>query len=199
MVSEACPTNPREASGLDPEAVHGCVNLFVVAVLYGLLTPDQRETVFRFRRPSARELGAAVAAFAVGLGVYQLTAQLSALLGYRLQGLSYSLADPGAVLAILVGAVVLAPVTEEILYRGLVLGALTSRGFGPASAVVLMTALFALIHLPNFGVAGTIFISAWGFLPAALRLRYDNLSGAVVMHAMNNAFAYVVVVAAGWA
>ena len=23
MVSEACPTNPREASGLDPEAVHG--------------------------------------------------------------------------------------------------------------------------------------------------------------------------------
>jgi Uncharacterized protein conserved in archaea (DUF2250). len=22
MVSEACPTNPREASGLDPEAVH---------------------------------------------------------------------------------------------------------------------------------------------------------------------------------
>jgi len=59
---------------------------------------------------------------------------------------------------------VLAPVTEEILYRGLVLGALTSRGFGPVSATVLMTALFALIHLPNFGVAGTIFISAWGLL-----------------------------------
>ncbi|UWG47831.1 UvrD/Rep family helicase fused to exonuclease family domain [Halanaeroarchaeum sp. HSR-CO] len=26
MVSEACPTNPREASGLDPEAVHGLLN-----------------------------------------------------------------------------------------------------------------------------------------------------------------------------
>ncbi len=62
-----------------------------------------------------------------------------------------------------------------------------------------MTALFALIHLPNFGVAGTIFISAWGLLPAILRLRYDNLSGAVLMHALNNLFAYVVVVAAGLA
>jgi membrane protease YdiL (CAAX protease family) len=178
---------------------YGIVNLLVVALLYGLLTPDQRATVFRFRRPSAREAGAAMVAFVVGLGVYQVTAQLSAMLGYQLQGLSYSLSDPGAFLAILVGAVVLAPITEEILYRGLVLGALTSRGFGPVSATVLMTALFALIHLPNFGVAGTIFISVWGFLPAVLRLRYDNLSGAVLMHALNNAFAYVVVVAAGWA
>ncbi|MFC4245954.1 CPBP family intramembrane glutamic endopeptidase [Natribaculum luteum] len=178
---------------------YGCVNLLVVGLLYGLLTPNQRAAVFTFRWPSLNETAAAIGMFVAGLGVYQITAQLNAALGYQLQGLSYSLSNPTAVLAIVLGAVVLAPVTEEILYRGLVLGAFTSRGFGPVSATVLMTALFALIHLPNFGVAGTIFISAWGFLPAVLRLRYDNLSGAVVMHALNNLFAYVVVVAAGWA
>jgi len=179
--------------------LYGLVNLVVVVALYGLSTPEARAGVFRFERPSLREAGAALVAFVLGLGVYQVTAAVSAALGYRLQGLSYSLDDPTTVLVIVVGAVVLAPITEEILYRGLVLEALTDRGFGPASATALMTALFALIHLPNFGVAGTIFISAWGVLPAALRLRYDNLSGAVVMHALNNLFAYVVVVAAGWA
>lgn len=177
---------------------YGCVNLLVVALLYWLLTPDQRAAVFTFRWPSLSETVAAIVAFGAGLGVYQITAQLNALLGYQMQGLSYSLTDSMAVFAILVGAVILAPITEEILYRGLVLGALTSRGFGSVSATVLMAALFALIHLPNFGVGGTIFISVWGFLPAILRLRYENLSGAVLMHILNNLFSYVVVVAVGW-
>jgi hypothetical protein len=35
MVSEACPTNPREASGLDPEAAHG-----VVTIVVGYLSGD---------------------------------------------------------------------------------------------------------------------------------------------------------------
>lgn len=178
---------------------YGLVNLVVVGVTYLLLAPAQRRAVFLFERPSTHELLAAIAAFVIGLGVYQGTAAVSAALGYQLQGLDYSLTDPTTTAIIVVGAVILAPLTEEILYRGLILGALTSRGFGPVTATVLMTAIFAVIHLPNFGVAGTIFISAWGFLPAILRLRYANLSGAVLMHMLNNAFAYVLVVMAGWA
>ena len=178
---------------------YGVVNLAVVGLLYTLLTPTGRSAVFRFRWPSVTEAAAAIVAFVLGLGVYQATAQLNALLGYELQGLSYSLRDPTAVAVVVVGAVVLAPITEEILYRGLVLEALTERGFGPVVATVLMTLLFAVIHLPNFGVAGTVFIAVWGFLPAILRLRYENLTGAVLMHMLNNCFAYVVTVAAGWA
>lgn len=193
-------------TGMTPDAysiptgylVYGLVNLSVVAALFGLLDTDQRARVFVFRRPSIRELTVAVVAFVLGLGVFQATERVSASLGYQLQGLSYSLGNPVAVSTILIGAVVLAPITEEILYRGLVLETLIERGLGPVSATTLMTALFALIHLPNFGVAGTIFISVWGILPAALRLRYDNLTGAVLMHMLNNLFAYVIVVAAGW-
>lgn len=178
--------------------LYGVVNLVTVGLLYAILSPEHRSAVFRFRWPSMTETLTAILAFIVGLGVFQVTEQISSLLGYQLQGLSYSLSNPVSFFAILVGAVILAPLTEEILYRGLVLETLTERGFGAASATVLMTALFALIHLPNFGVAGTIFISVWGLLPAAMRFRYNNLSGAVVMHSLNNLFAYVIVVAAGW-
>jgi len=178
--------------------MYGLVNAFVVGVLYALLTPEERTRILAFERPSLYEIGAACVAFVAGLGVYQATAWVNSMLGFQLQGMSYPLTDWTALTAIIIGTVVLAPLTEEILYRGLILKTLTSRGFGSVSAVVLMTAIFALIHLPNFGVAGTIFISVWGLLPAWMRLRFDNLSGAVLMHAMNNFFAYVVVAAAGW-
>lgn len=195
------------ATGTPPDAYsmpsgylfYGIVNLGVVGLLYVLLTPSQRRQVFVFKRPSLVEIGAAITAFVLGLGVFQLTNRVSLFLGYELQGLSYSLGNSTAFVAVLLGAVILAPVTEEILYRGLVLGTLVSRGFGPVSATLLMTGLFAVIHLPNFGVAGTIFISVWGVLPAVLRLRYDNLTTPVLMHGLNNFFAYVIVIWAGWA
>ena len=62
------------------------------------------------------------------------------------------------------------------------------------SAVVIMTVIFALIHLPNFGVAGTLLISVWGVLPAILRLQFDDLSGAITMHGLNNVYTYLVAV-----
>ena len=52
---------------------------------------------------------------------------------------------------------------------------------------------FAVIHLPNFGVGGAVFILLWGPLPTALRLWFDNLTGAWLMHTANNLFAYVIV------
>lgn len=189
---------PSDAYGL-PMAylLYGLANVLTVAWLYVLLSGDERAAVFRISRPSRSELGWAVVAFVVGLGVYQLTSRASAALGYQLRGLSYSLSDPTTLVIVVLGAVIIAPVTEEILYRGLVLGVLLSRGIGVVSAVVIMTVIFALIHLPNFGVAGTLFISVWGFLPVILRLRFDNLSGAITMHGLNNVFAYLVVVGLG--
>lgn len=200
VVHSVATGTPRSGYGL-PMAylVYGVANLVTVGVLYVVLTPAERNAVFRFERPSLREIGWAVVAFVVGLGVYQATSALNASLGFELQGLSYSLASPSTAAIVVVGAVVLAPLTEEVLYRGVVLGTLLSRGFGTVAAVGLMTLLFALLHLPNFGVAGTVFISVWGVLPAILRVRFDDLSGAVLMHALNNAFAYVVAVGLGWA
>lgn len=179
--------------------VYGLANVVTVGGLYLLLSPDERAAVFRLSRPSGTELGWALVGFVVGLGVYQVTSRVSAALGYELQGLSYSLSDPTTLVIMILGAVIIAPITEEILYRGLVLGILLSRGLSIVSAVVIMTVLFALIHLRNFGVAGTLLISVWGVLPAILRLRFDNLSGAITMHGLNNVYTYFVVVSLGLA
>lgn len=179
--------------------LYGLASIVTVGGLYVLLSSDEWAAVFRLSRPSGTELGWAVVAFAIGLGVYAMTSRVSAALGYELQGLSYSLSDPTTLAIIILGAVIIAPITEEILYRGLVLGVLLSRGLGVVSAVVIMTVIFALIHLPNFGVAGTLFISVWGLLPALLRLRFDNLSGAITMHGLNNVFTYLVAVGLGLA
>ena len=179
--------------------VYGLANVVTVGGLYLLLSPDERAAVFRLSRPSGTELGWALVGFVVGLGVYQVTSHVSAALGYELQGLSYSLSDPTTLVIMILGAVIIAPITEEILYRGLVLGILLSRGFSIVSAVVMMTVIFALIHLPNFGVAGTLLMSAWGVLPAILRLRFDNLSGTITMHGLNNVYTYLVVVSLGLA
>ncbi|PSQ48324.1 hypothetical protein BRD15_05550 [Halobacteriales archaeon SW_6_65_15] len=151
---------PQEAYGL-PMAylLYGLANVAVVVGLYAFLSPADRSAVFRFRRPSGHELLWAAGAFPVGLGVFVAVDRIMAGLGYQVRGLSYSLASPTTVAIVTVGAVVIAPITEEILYRGLVLG------------------------------------TVWGVLPAILRLRFDNLSGAVALHAANNAYAYLLVVA----
>lgn len=179
--------------------LYGLANVVTVGGLYMLLSPDERAAVFRLSRPSGTELGWAIVGFVIGLGVYRVTSRVSAALGYELQGLSYPLSEPTTLIIMILGAVIIAPITEEILYRGLVLGILLSRGLSIVSAVVIMTVIFALIHLPNFGVAGTLLMSAWGVLPAILRLRFDNLSGAITMHGLNNVFAYLVVVGLGLA
>ena len=57
-------------------------------------------------------------------------------------------------LAVVIGAVVLAPITEELVFRGALLRALRRR-YSDGAAVVSSAAVFALIHLldPNAAVA----------------------------------------------
>lgn len=185
---------PRAAYGL-PTAylIYGLANVVAVGGLYVLLSDDEREAVFRFTRPSPTEIVWVAVAFVIGLGAYQITSRVTATLGYDIRGFSYSLSTPSTMAIMVIGAVVLAPITEEILYRGLVLGTLLAYGFGIVNAVALVTVIFAVIHLPNFGVVGALFVSVWSILPAVLRLRFDDLSGPVLLHAINNAFTYVVV------
>lgn len=108
--------------------LYGLASVVTVGGLYMLLSPDERAAVFRLSRPSGTELGWAVVGFVVGLGVYQVTNRVSVALGYELQGLSYSLHDPTPLVIMILGAVIIGPITEEILYRGLVLGSCSLAG-----------------------------------------------------------------------
>lgn len=178
---------------LEAYALYAVANVLVVGWIAVAFDRATLAAVAPVRRPTVREAGAAVAAFPVGLGVYQLSSALNDALGLSFEGLSYSLTDPATAALVVVGAVLVAPVAEEVLFRGLLLGYLLDRGWGPVTAGAAVVVTFAVIHLPNFGAGGALFVILWGALPTALRLSFDDLVGAWLLHLLNNAFAYVVV------
>lgn len=96
------------------------------------------------------------------------------------------------VLAVLVTTV--APLVEELIFRGVLLSALLSRMRAvlavPASALV-----FGVAHLADFGFAWHAIpaLVGLGLVLAWLRLRSGSLWPAVVAHAVNNTLAV-----AGW-
>jgi len=89
-------------------------------------------------------------------------------------------------LAYLFMAVILAPVIEEVTFRGIALGALISRGIGPIAAVIVSSAAFALIHMQYAPAAMlVVFMSGLGF--GILRLLSGTISVPIVAHAVANA------------
>lgn len=85
--------------------------------------------------------------------------------------------------------VIVAPLLEEMVFRGFLLSAL-SRRMGPAGAVVLSAALFGLLHTADHPFyAGPIFVL--GLLLGWLYLRTGRLWVAVGCHGAHNALALV--------
>lgn len=89
-------------------------------------------------------------------------------------------------LAYLFIAVILAPVVEEVTFRGVAFGALISRGLSGPAAVVLSSLAFAISHLQYSPAAMLIvFISGIGF--AVLRLWSGTILVPIVAHMAANA------------
>ncbi len=84
---------------------------------------------------------------------------------------------------------VVAPVTEEIIFRGVVYPALRER-FGVRASMILSSAIFALMHNEIF-VCASLF--AFGILLACLFEKHQNLWLPIVVHFFNNFFANVAV------
>ena len=82
-------------------------------------------------------------------------------------------------------ACLIAPIVEEFIFRGLLLGYLRTR-VKVGIAVALSAALFAIAHLIPIQLA-PLFI--FGVMFAFVRIRYDNVWAAVLMHAMVNGIA----------
>jgi uncharacterized protein len=82
-------------------------------------------------------------------------------------------------------SVLMAPIAEEILFRGLLFDALRRRW--PFWPVALVTAvLFALTHRSLLTIPA---LTVLGVALAWLRARFDSLYPAITLHALNNAVA----------
>ena len=97
--------------------------------------------------------------------------------------------SPGRLLATSVVVCVLGPLTEEIVFRGYVQGALREAS-GPWVAIVGTAVLFGLVHGPLYAAP----IGLLGVLFGWLRERCDSLGPAVVAHGMHNGATVLLVV-----
>jgi membrane protease YdiL (CAAX protease family) len=92
--------------------------------------------------------------------------------------------DVGTVVLFCIGAVVLAPVVEELLFRGVLLRALL-RKVQPVTAVLASSLIFALVHL--VGDPNTLpflpALTGLGAVLAVVALRSGDLSTSIFIHA----------------
>ncbi len=88
-------------------------------------------------------------------------------------------------LAKLAFVLVLAPIAEEVTFRGVAMGAMLSRGINPLVASVLASAAFAFTHLQYSPLAmAVVFVAGLGF--SALRLASGTMVVPILAHMSAN-------------
>ncbi len=141
-------------------------------------------------------IGVGLAALLIGIGVWLVDAMISGLIAV-LTGYSVSL-GPGAIPAnaleaavIAVAFCVAAPVCEEVLFRGAILGAYRNA-LSSGAAILVTSLMFAFYHMQLQGLAA--------LLPVAFAVTYtawrsNSLYASMLVHFANNAMATMVLVA----
>lgn len=169
-----------------PTLVYGLANVVVLGVVVLTWDDEPWRSIARFDRPSWTELAAGVAATVLGVIVGW---PATTLIADALSVARYappSLTTTVGILAIGFGSVVVAPVAEEVLYRGLLVGIGIERGYSPLVVGAGSLLAFASMHVFTAGFAGVVNAFLLGALLTWLRLRFDNLVGAWLFHAANN-------------
>lgn len=141
---------------------------------------------FGIRRASARWMWLGVAGAVVGLvakGVLtplfiQLTgAPTDTQAGYAAGASS----GPWLLVLTAVGLIILTPIGEEFLFRGVVTTGLLR--YGPVIATIGSAVIFAVVHGINVVLPAALIV---GIITAELRRRSDSVWPGVVVHALNN-------------
>lgn len=87
--------------------------------------------------------------------------------------------------------VILAPLTEDTIFRGYVYQAFAQR-MHKWAAIAGSSLIFALLHIQFFGPGMAIWILFFGTASAWLYSRFDNIYPSLLFHALNNLWAYII-------
>ena len=100
-----------------------------------------------------------------------------------------------AVFAVAFVATVTAPFVEEVIYRGVLYSAF-QRTFGTAAGFILVTLLFALVHVPQYWPSfSTIFLlTLLSVILTSVRLYSNNLWPCIVLHTIFNGFQSILLI-----
>jgi membrane protease YdiL (CAAX protease family) len=165
--------------------------LLVVGALLWRRLPDHERRLTVAPKGSWRSIVATGVAVVVAAGaVIAAGAALDPVAERRLEEMDPIGTDPWQVVAMLVALIVLAPLGEELLFRGLMLGAL-ARGLALTSAAAISAALFTAAHADACVIwprALSVFITAIALVWVYRRRGYPT---AVIAHAVVNTVAGV--------
>jgi membrane protease YdiL (CAAX protease family) len=170
----------------------GSAVLFGVILGIVLTLANPNFDLLALRRPLSWPR-AALQSLGVLIGIYVLSAAVSPLLHPgREQGLTPDRWDSSRAAPFFANAVVvcvLAPITEELTFRGL--GFSLLRRFGSTAAVLLTALAFGLAH----GLVDALpVLFAFGVGLAYIRLRQDSVVPGMLLHGLFNAIALAVAV-----
>lgn len=96
----------------------------------------------------------------------------------------------------LLGAAILVPVLEEVIFRGYFLTAFLEH-YTSGKAALFSVLLFTGIHIP-FGPGMMVYIFIWSWLPAYLFMKSNSIVPGIVFHVINNFLAYVMLPVLGF-
>lgn len=82
--------------------------------------------------------------------------------------------------------VIVAPLVEEMMFRGFLLSVCEALGIAPRTSLVISAAVWAVVHL-HYDVFGILTIFAMGLLLGVVRMRTSSILPCIAMHAVANA------------
>lgn len=164
---------------------------FVLSALYFAgIHGRPRPSDFGFRRTNVRF--AATTVVVAGLGYYAITALYASIL--RLHGkdkLPSGLGADKSTAALVAAAVfvcVIAPIAEELYFRGFLFTVLR-RWRGPWVAAVIVGVLFGLAHTGSASPQYLVPLALLGFVLCLVRWRTGSLYPCIALHSLNNSLA----------
>jgi len=101
--------------------------------------------------------------------------------------ITFMLSEP--IILGLISVVIIAPIAEEFLFRGFLFSQLKRTKLGGWGAVSLSSFLWTIIHF-QYETLILFVLFIFGIFLGYIRMAYGSLSLPIILHAMNNAFAF---------
>jgi membrane protease YdiL (CAAX protease family) len=171
----------------------------VAAVWFWSSHRGLRHDVFIFRRLTWPALAASAVGLLIALyGAPVMTNWLSQATGGRGPEVRINFQDTQSVAIYVLLFVVTAPLCEEILYRGLLVSWLRRVGWRDPAIWLVGSLIFGANHVIPLGLVWSAVMVVFGAMLFAIRLRYDSLSPAWLVHVLFNAQPFLIYPLTAW-
>ena len=101
---------------------------------------------------------------------------------------TFMLSDP--IILGLISVLIIAPIAEEFIFRGFLFSQLKRTQLGGWGAFSLSSFLWTIIHF-QYELLILLILFVFGIFLGYVRMAYNSLSLPIILHAINNAFAFV--------